>query len=75
MEISTDVVCPRCTSEKFTSLPFGYIIRAVGSAKTYRCLVCGNVFVKRIRFQGQIDETEVLDAAVKAASVPLENRI
>ena len=75
MEMSTEVVCPRCTSEKFTSLPFGYIIRAVGSAKTYRCLVCGNVFVKRVRFQGQSEDLEVLDAAGKAAGVPLENRI
>ncbi len=41
--------CPRCKSEKHTSLPFGNIVRASGSARTYRCLVCGFFFVRGVR--------------------------
>jgi len=40
--------CPRCQSDKHTSLPFGNGLRADGSAKAYRCLVCGFFFVRRI---------------------------
>ncbi len=38
--------CPRCKSDKHTSLPFGNIVRANGAARTYRCLVCGFFFVR-----------------------------
>ena len=40
--------CPRCKSEKHTSLPFGNIVRANGAARTYRCLMCGFFFVRGV---------------------------
>jgi hypothetical protein len=39
--------CPKCRSDKYTSLPFVYMVRARGSAKTHRCLVCGFLFDRR----------------------------
>ncbi len=43
-----DEHCPRCKSDKHTSLPFGNIVRANGAARTYRCLVCGFFFVRGV---------------------------
>jgi len=56
--------CPRCKSEKHTSLPFGNIVRASGSARTYRCLVCGFFFVRGVR-------DDLHDGLIRAA---VENR-
>ncbi len=51
--------CPRCKSDKHTSLPFGNIVRASGAARTYRCLVCGFFFVRGV----DDDRTDVLPLA------------
>ncbi len=48
MPMSPALSCPRCKSEKHTSLPFGTIVRASGTARTYRCLVCGFFFVRAV---------------------------
>ena len=49
MESSPGLHCPRCRSDKYTSLPFGNIVRATGSARTYRCLICAFMFVRRVQ--------------------------
>ena len=36
--------CPRCSSDRYTSLPFGNELSASGSASTYQCLICGSYF-------------------------------
>ncbi len=38
-----ELICPRCRSAKYTSLPFGNELTASGAAK-YRCLGCGAYF-------------------------------
>ncbi len=36
--------CPKCKSNRYTSLPFGNELSASGSASTYQCLICGSYF-------------------------------
>ncbi len=39
------LTCPHCDSTKYTSLPFGNEIGAMGTAQQYRCLSCDAFFV------------------------------
>ncbi len=69
MDSSQGLHCPRCHSQKYTSLPFGNIIRAAGSAKTYRCLACSFFFVRRAPTDWDLG-TEEIALANAAARTP-----
>ena len=40
--------CPRCSSSKYTSLPFGNVTSSKDSAITYRCLACDLLFLEPV---------------------------